>query len=163
MTGVLPSGEAIAAAIQPTARSRRIGGAHVLLAGAVNVLAGGTVGFTSATGRLHRLLLSSLDRYVSEYALVQRGPDIAWLAGDVAIVVAVGLLAAGVAQLVVGWRTVTTPAGPFERSRGVLAAGAGAVNPLATPLALIGLTLCYVASVGADGEARTDADSEVGS
>ena len=127
--------------VEPTAFTRRVGGVHLALTGIVDAVTGAVLAYAALTGWLLDATYATLEWYVNGAELLQWGQRVAFLATDVAAVVGVVLVVVGGAQVLAG-----RDAFRGRRWRRSVALGAvGLSNPLALPVALVGLVCCVVA------------------
>ncbi|MFB6218393.1 MAG: hypothetical protein ABEH77_04300 [Halobacteriaceae archaeon] len=121
---------------------RRVGGAHLALAGVLNGVTGLAVVYLSLSGWLLRAAIAEGGRYLSPAALLRNGELVGTVAARVVPVVGLVLVAVAAAQLAGGYHAYTGR----PRRWGPAAAVAGAVNVLALPVCLIAAVL-----LGMDG------------
>lgn len=132
--------------VHVTHRTRTVGALHLALAGVVNFATGVGLAYASVSGRLMRFLFYNLDHYVTTMTVLARAEDVVFVATDVALVAGLALTALGVAQ-------VRYSRGAYRGrrwNRSLRWSTAGAVNPLALPLALIAVASLYASKARFD-------------
>lgn len=122
--------------------ARRVGAAHLALAGGVNALTGVVVLYLSLSGWLLRTAIAEGTLYLSPAALLRSGALVGTLAVRVAPLLGLALVALAAAQFLGGYHAYAGR----PRRWGPLAAVAGAVNVLALPVCLIAAILLGMAS-----------------
>lgn len=114
------------------------GALHLFFAGAVNVAAGAWLAYLAYTDRLLSAAIQNASLYVTKATALRRGQLLALLATDGALVVGALVVLVGLTGCAVAWE------GAFRRRslrRCLLAGVCNACNPLALPLALVGIVL----------------------
>jgi hypothetical protein len=120
--------------------ARRVGSAHLALAGVINGITALAVLYLSLSGWLLSLVITEGSRFATPAALLRSGDLAAFLATKVAPVVGVGLLVLAAVQIAGSYHAVDGR----HRTWGIVAGVVGAVNVLALPVSLIAAVLLGV-------------------
>jgi len=121
-------------------RFRTVGAVHLGLAAAVNLVAGLALVYLGATSRLVRWAFVELDTYLTAETLVRDATTVAAVARPGAVLVGAALVVSAVAAALVALGT----ARDRRPGRWLPTAAVAALNPLATPLALIAAALLWL-------------------